>query len=205
MWFYSPEYLKAARELCDKYDVLLIADEIATGFGRTGKMFACEHAAISADILCLGKAMTGGYLSLAATMTTAHIAETISSGGVGCFMHGPTFMANPLACRVACASIDLLLESPWQERIRKIEGFLRDGLAECRDMASVRDVRVLGAIGVVELEELPDHRNLQKRFVDEQVWIRPFGRLVYVMPSYPIGEEDLATLIRKMVKVVGEL
>jgi adenosylmethionine-8-amino-7-oxononanoate aminotransferase len=205
MWFYSPHYLKRARELCDEYEVLLIADEIATGFGRTGKLFACEHAAISADILCLGKAMTGGYLSLAATMTTAHIAETISAGGAGCFMHGPTFMANPLACRVASASIDLLLESPWQEQVTGIESRLQGGLAECLGLKAVRDVRVMGAIGVVELEELPDHRLLQQRFVDKQVWIRPFGRLTYIMPSYNIGKDDLGMLIGKLVEVVGEL
>ena len=205
MWFYSPQYLKRARELCDEYGVLLIADEIATGFGRTGKLFACEHAAITADILCLGKAMTGGYLSLAVTMTTAHIAETISAGGAGCFMHGPTFMANPLACRVACASIDLLLDSPWQAQVQDIQDLLMDGLAECSDMAAVRDVRVLGAIGVVELEELPDHRLLQQRFVDKLVWIRPFSRLVYIMPSYNIGKNDLGILVKMLVEVVSEL
>jgi adenosylmethionine-8-amino-7-oxononanoate aminotransferase len=205
MWFYAPQYLERARQLCDQYEVLLIADEIATGFGRTGKLFACEHAAISADILCLGKAMTGGYMSLAATMTTAHIAETISAGGAGCFMHGPTFMANPLACRVACASIDLLLESPWQERVAAIAARLQEGLAECRDLQAVRDVRVLGAIGVVELAELPDHRLLQQQFVDKLVWIRPFGRLVYIMPAYNIGEDDLDMLIDRLVEVVSGL
>ena len=205
MWFYAPQYLKRARQLCDQYEVLLIADEIATGFGRTGKLFACEHAAISADILCLGKAMTGGYLSLAATMTTAHIAETISAGGAGCFMHGPTFMANPLACRVACASIDLLLGSPWQERVAAIAVRLQEGLAECLELQAVRDVRVLGAIGVVELAEQPDHRLLQQQFVDKLVWIRPFGRLVYIMPAYNIGKDDLDMLIGKLVEVVSEL
>lgn len=205
MWFYSPQYLKQARELCDTYDVLLIADEIATGFGRTGKMFACEHSGVTADILCLGKALTGGYLSLAATLTTRHIGETISAGGAGCFMHGPTFMGNPLACRIACESIDLLLESPWQERVLAIEGRLQAGLAPCRDLAPVKDVRVLGAIGVVELHEIPDHRALQQQFVDKLVWIRPFSRLVYIMPAYIIAEDDLDFLIAKMVEVLKEL
>jgi adenosylmethionine-8-amino-7-oxononanoate aminotransferase len=205
MWFYSPEYLKEARKLCDRYETLLIADEIATGFGRTGKLFACEHAGIAPDILCLGKAMTGGYLSLAATLTTSHIAEVISAGGAGCFMHGPTFMGNPLACRVACESIDLLLESPWQERIRNIEDKFRAGLAPCRDLAPVADVRVLGAIGVVELHEAPDLSSLQAKLVDKQVWVRPFGRLVYIMPAYNIDMEDLDFLIEKMVEAIGEL
>ncbi|MEN8142535.1 MAG: adenosylmethionine--8-amino-7-oxononanoate transaminase [Thermodesulfobacteriota bacterium] len=205
MWFYAPQYLKAARDLCNKYDVLLIADEIATGFGRTGKLFACEHAEIIPDILCLGKAMTGGYLSLAATLTTAHIAETISSGGAGCFMHGPTFMGNPLACRVACESIDLLLETPWQDKIRAIEGKMRQGLLPCTGLKTVSDVRVLGAIGVVELKEQPDLRFLQQRFVDREVWIRPFGRLVYIMPSYSISDQDLDKLLGVMVETLAEL
>lgn len=205
MWFYSPHYLRRARQLCDNYDVLLIADEIATGFGRTGKMFACEHGGIVPDILCLGKALTGGYLSLAATLTSSHIAGTISAGGAGCFMHGPTFMGNPLACRVACESIDLLLESPWQERIGMVEAGLRFGLAPCIGLATVKDVRVLGAIGVVELNEAPDLRAIQQQFVDKLVWIRPFGRLVYIMPSYVITAEDLDFLLAKMVEVVSGL
>lgn len=205
MWFYSPEYLKQARTLCDSHDVLLIADEIATGFGRTGKMFACEHSDIVPDILCLGKAMTGGYLSLAATLTNSHIAETISAGGAGCFMHGPTFMGNPLACRIACESIDLLLDSPWRARVRMIESKLQAGLAPCKDLPSVKDVRVLGAIGVVELREKPDLRILQQQFVDKLVWIRPFDRLVYIMPSYIITEADLDLLTNRMVEVVGNL
>ncbi|MFO7605922.1 MAG: adenosylmethionine--8-amino-7-oxononanoate transaminase [Desulfurivibrionaceae bacterium] len=205
MWFYSPEYLKEARRLCDAHDVLLIADEIATGFGRTGRLFACEHAGIAPDILCLGKAMTGGYLSLAATLTSSRIAETISAGGAGCFMHGPTFMGNPLACRIACESIDLLLESPWQERIANIEEKLRSGLAPCREFAAVKEVRVLGAIGVVELHETPDLSALQQKLVDKLVWVRPFGRLVYIMPAYNINEDDLSFLVGKMVEAVGEL
>ena len=203
MWFYAPKYLQAARDLCDKYDVLLIADEIATGFGRTGKMFACEHAGIVPDILCLGKAMTGGYLSLAATLTSAQIAETISSGGAGCFMHGPTFMGNPLACRVACESIDLLLESPWQENIGSVETKMREGLLPFSGAKNVNDVRVLGAIGVVELEEQPDLRVLQQQFVDKEVWIRPFGRLVYIMPSYNIPGRDLDKLLGVMVETLA--
>ncbi len=205
MWFYSPEYLKEARRLCDAHEVLLIADEIATGFGRTGRLFACEHAGITPDILCLGKAMTGGYLSLAATLTSSLIAETISAGGAGCFMHGPTFMGNPLACRIACESIDLLLESPWRERVATIENRLRTALAPCREFAAVKEVRVLGAIGVVELHEAPDLRALQQKLVDKLVWVRPFGRLVYIMPAYNINEDDLAFLIGKMVEAVGEL
>ncbi|MEN8136706.1 MAG: adenosylmethionine--8-amino-7-oxononanoate transaminase [Thermodesulfobacteriota bacterium] len=205
MWFYSPQYLKRARELCDTYNVLLIGDEIATGFGRTGKLFGCEHGGVVPDILCLGKALTGGYLSLAATLTSSHIAETISAGGAGCFMHGPTFMGNPLACRVACESIDLLLDSPWQERVKVIESKLGAGLMACHDLALVKDVRVLGAIGVVELHEAPDHRALQQQFVDKLVWIRPFGRLVYIMPAYIIDEDDLDFLIAKMVEAIGDL
>lgn len=199
MWFYAPQYLKRVRELCDEHRILLIADEIATGFGRTGKLFACEHAGIAPDILCLGKAMTGGYLSLAATLTTGHVAETISAGGAGCFMHGPTFMGNPLACRIACESIDLLLESPWQDRVVRIEAKLRAGLAAATGFKQVKEVRVLGAIGVVELRSDPDLRALQQKFVDRLVWIRPFGRLAYIMPAYNISDDDLEFLIRNML------
>ncbi|MFV0435889.1 MAG: adenosylmethionine--8-amino-7-oxononanoate transaminase [Desulfopila sp.] len=202
MYFYHPEYLREVRRLCHHHDVLLIADEIATGFGRSGELFACDHAAISPDILCVGKALTGGCLSLAAVLATAEVGWQISAGEPHVFMHGPTFMGNPLACSVAVASIDLLLQSDWRGNIARIERGLQRELSSCAHLAQVDEVRVLGAIGVVELHRAVEMAIIQERFVSRGVWVRPFGRLVYVMPPYCITDSELATLCQAICEVV---
>ena len=205
MRFYPPGYLKRLKQLCDKYDLLLIFDEIATGFGRTGKLFACEHAGVTPDIMCLGKALTGGYLTLAATLATPRVAHTISESDVGVLMHGPTFMANPLACSVAVASINLLLSYPLETMIGRIEKGLSAGLKELASLDAVQDVRIFGAVGVVEMDTPVDVEKAQKKFIENGVWIRPFGKLIYTMPPFIMNDQDLTMLTTGIKRTVCDL
>jgi adenosylmethionine-8-amino-7-oxononanoate aminotransferase len=205
MWLYDPSYLRGLVELCREHDVLVVFDEIATGFGRTGRLFAMEHADVVPDILCVGKALTGGYVTLGATLSRDEVAEGVCAAPGGALMHGPTFMANPLACAVAQASVRLLLDGPWQQRVAHIEQVLRAELEPCRALPTVADVRVLGAIGVVELTEPVDMRVVQPALVDRGAWVRPFGRLVYTMPPYISSDEDLRTVTAAITATVSEI
>ena len=203
MRLYHPTYLCRVRELCDHYGVLLIADEIATGFGRTGKLFACEHANISPDIMCVGKALTGGYMTLSAVITHKHIADTVCSGEAGCFMHGPTFMGNPLACAVANANLAILEKNQWQQQVENIEKQFAYELPTIATLNKVKQVRWLGAIGVVELHQAVNMMEIQQAFVNAGVWIRPFGRLIYIMPPYIITSAQLSCLTQAIYQALN--
>ena len=202
MRFYSPEYLRLLRALCDKYNVLLIADEIATGFGRSGKLFACEHASITPDIMTIGKALTGGYITFAATLCTRHIADTIHNSDCPALMHGPTFMGNPLACAVACASIDLILSYDIETRTANMQRTMEQALTPAAQLAGVAEVRCLGAVAVIELEDAVDMPIFQSLLIDHGIWVRPFGKLVYIMPPYVVTNDELTTLCQALLKVV---
>ena len=195
MRIYHPEFLKGVRRLCDKYSLLLIADEIATGFGRTGKLFACEHADIQPDILCVGKALTGGYMTLSATLASKHVADTVCGGDAGCFMHGPTFMGNPLACAVATASLELIEQGNWQLQTQQIETLFSELLPKLEKYDLVKNTRWLGAIGVVETHRPVNMETIQALFVEHGVWIRPFGKLIYMMPPFISKPEDIEKLV----------